>query len=212
MKGSTSGCSSAERALPVVLWDARYDMSENPFWAWLKANDQRLRDAVVSPREEDPLFDEVLEKLHEENDQLFFLLGGEPKGEMEFIVTAEGDVEQFPADEALVASAPAMAGWQIIAFKPPMGHELVLQHEGAVIDGEKTWFKLDGGDIVLACAGWSAKTRDAYQFAAVEMLDAVLGELLSTRIESIEVVKLPGAPEKEGFRPLAELGPLLSDA
>jgi hypothetical protein len=131
---------------------------------------------------------------------------------MEFIITAEGNVAHFPAVEALVASAPAMAGWQFIAFKPPMGHELVLKHEGAVIDGEKTWFRLDGADLVLACAAWTPKTRDAYQFAAVEMLDAVLGEVLSTRIESIEVVKLPSNPQNEGFRPLADLGPLLSDA
>lgn len=171
-------------------------MSKNKFWAWLKANEKRLREAVVSPRQDDPLFDEVLEKLHEENDQLFFLMGGDPKGSMEFIVTAEGDVDQFPAVEALVASAPQLAGWEIIAFKPPMGHELVLRHEGAVIDGEKTWFKLDGGDIVLGCEGWTPKTREAYQFAAVQMLDAALGELLATQVESIEVTKLPKHPEK----------------
>ena len=54
------------------------DMSKNSFWAWLKANDQRLREAVVSPRDEDPLFDEVLQKLHDENDELF-LMGGESR-------------------------------------------------------------------------------------------------------------------------------------
>lgn len=187
-------------------------MHDTTFWQWLQANEQRLRESVASPREDDPFLDEVLAKLHEVSDGLYFLMGGDPAGELEFIVTAEGDVEKFPTVEALVDSAPRIPGWRVIAFKPPMGHELVLRHEGAVIDGKQTWFRLDGSDLTLGCPGWTPRTRDAYQFAAVELLDAVLGEVLATLIDSIEVVKLPSAPEKEGFRPLAELGPLLSEA
>jgi len=185
-------------------------MSGNAFWAWLQTNGRRLRDAVVEPRDDDPLFEEVLERLHREHSELFFLMGGEPEGEMEFIVTAEGDPAHFPAVEALVAAAPTIPGWSLIAFKPPMGHELVLNHEGAVIDGEETWFRLEGAHVVLAVGGWHAKAEDAYQFAAVELLDAVLGERLAVRVDTVEVVALPAMPEKAGFQRLARLAELIS--
>lgn len=111
-----------------------------------------------------------------------------------------------------MASAPRIPGWRFIAFKPPMGHKLSLKYKDAVIDGNETWFRLEGAHIVLACPAWTSRAKDAYQFAAVQVLEVVLGERLATRIETIEVIKLPERPEQEGFRSLAQLVSAVSDA
>lgn len=187
-------------------------MSESRFWSWFRTNEHRLRAAIVSPKADDPLFDELLEQLQREGDGLYFLMGGDADGEMEFIVTPEGDPEHFDAVESFVASAPKLDRWTIIAFKPPMGHEFVIRHEGASIDGTATWFRLEGDHVVLACGSFHPKAAKAYQFAAVELLDAVLGERLAAHVDTIEVVTLPSDPERAGFRRLELLASAMTQA
>lgn len=184
------------------------------FWRWVAEHEAELRAVIAEPTGEEPVLEALLEALHAVDPNLYYLLGGDETGH-ELIITAEGELKAFPAVQALVAAAPALPGWQFIAFKPPMGCDFVLRHEAASIDANQTWFlpatSPSGFGVKLACPSFTGKHADDYEFAAIELLDVVLGELVAARdVKHLEVVKLPASPETAGFRRLAELPDFLA--
>lgn len=180
------------------------------FWRWVAEHEAELRAVIAEPTGEEP----VLEALHAVDPNLYYLLGGDETGQ-ELIITAEGELKAFPAVQALVQAAPSVPGWQFIAFKPPMGCDFVLRHEAASIDASQTWFlpatSPTGFGVKLACPTFRGQHQDDYEFAAIELLDVVLGELVAARdVKHLEVVEPPASPEQAGFRPLAELPAFLA--
>lgn len=183
--------------------------SASAFWRWVVEHEAELRAVVAEPTGEEPVLEALLEALHDVDPNLYYLLGGDDSGH-ELIITAEGELKAFPAVQALVAAAPVVQGWQFIAFKPPMGCDFVLRHEAASIDASQTWFlpatSRTGFGVKLGCPTFSGKHQDDYEFAALELLDVVLGELVAARdVKHVEMVPLPASPEKAGFQRLAEL-------
>ena len=179
------------------------------FWRWVVEHEAELRAVIAEPTGEEPVLETLLEQLHAVDPNLYYLLGGDETGH-ELIITAEGELRSFPAVQALVQAAPTLAGWQFIAFKPPMGCDFVLRHESASIDASQTWFlpapSPSGFGLKLGCPAFTGKHADDFEFAALEVLDAVLGELVAARdVKHLEVVKLPASPASAGFRRLAEL-------
>jgi hypothetical protein len=104
---------------------------------WIQANSAELdllKDAS------DPLWDIALNQLKVLNDGLWFEFS-EPNGEdREFIITAEGRSESFGLVETIVARAPRIPGWRIIALKPPMGFDFKTTYEGILFEPGHMWF------------------------------------------------------------------------
>ena len=113
----------------------------NEFWTWFAANEARFRKLDGPEAETEALLDEILDHLHEFSDGLYFEIGGPTEGPMELIVTAEGDPDFFPQVRDLVAQAPPIPGWQVIAFKPPMGFDFVNDCSGLETDPRQCWFE-----------------------------------------------------------------------
>src|ERR1044071_6878600 len=105
------------------------DREAMQFWSWIKTNEAKLRAGAAG----DPLFKELLTRLHNYNPKLYFEIGGMRGQKTEFIITAEGDASQFKSVYALVDKAPVISGWEILALKPAHGFDFVTQHEGARI-------------------------------------------------------------------------------
>ena len=184
------------------------------FWRWVVEHEAALRAVIAEPTGEEPVLETLLEQLHQVDPNLYYLLGGDETGH-ELIITAEGELHSFPAVRALVQAAPTLTGWQFIAFKPPMGCDFVLRHEAASIDASQSWFlpapSPVGFGLKLACPSFAGQHADDYEFAALELLDAVLGELVAARdVKHIEMVKLPASPAQAGFRKLEELPEFLA--
>lgn len=180
------------------------------FWRWLVNKLPALRASVTRPDPDEALLDEIVERLHAVDERLYFLAGGDSDGPaLEFIVTAEGDLSAFPVVERLVGEAPTVPGWVFVAFKQAHGCDFVTRHEGASIDAASAWFQplLADGELGLrlACASYHDDLEEAYQFAAVQVLDGVLGEFVAARVDYVEVVKTPRDPAGKGFRPVAQL-------
>ncbi len=79
-------------------------------------------------RAADALLDELQGQIHYVHPELWFEVGGHPRGPRELVVTAEGKVEIFPWVQDLVRAAPRIPGWEIIAFKQPQGFEFTIEY------------------------------------------------------------------------------------
>ena len=90
---------------------------EDRFWEWFKLNNVKyLYLESVHEDEIEKRLDLLLEQLHLYCDEIFFSIAdNENRGEL--IITAEGNVVNFPKVEKLVGEAPSLSNWDIIAFK-----------------------------------------------------------------------------------------------
>ena len=188
-----------------------HDSDPSAFWGWFVPSESRFRNVEVPEKE--ALLDELLEHLQTFCPNLFFEVGGDKNGPFEFIVTAGGETAAFPCVRDLVASAPTIQRWQVIAFKPPQGFDFVMKHGAARLDPRRCWFlplaDSSGGNKVklrIGCPGFSSTAAEDYAFAAWLTLDTGLGELaVAERIEDIELALVPDEPSRQGYMRLTTL-------
>lgn len=165
----------------------------------------------VPTREE--LLDEFLEQVHEIDNGLFFELSEPDDGLNELVITAEGKRELFSLVDQVVAAAPKLNGWKMIALRPPMGFGFTINYEGIKLDPEKLWFV----PLVAGRTGQHfglrimvPKLRPAQEQAALNaawiLLDTGLGERQCAEvIEHLEVAKMPKSADANDYIQLPEL-------
>jgi hypothetical protein len=185
------------------------------FWEWFEKNNTKyfFLNQISSNQEKEKLLDEFLIKLHEYCDKLFFQIGGYPDDVQDLIISAEGNVDYFSEVECLVSFAPQLKHWNIIAFKPPVDTNFVIDLNGVTVDPTKTWFlplenkknpKLLG--IRLFIETYSKAQNEDFLNAAYLALDSLLGEKINAlSIHHIEITKLDRDQEKTRLRSLSEL-------
>jgi len=187
---------------------------EDKFWDWFSNNhSQFLFVGQVDDLEKERLLNELFKNLQAYNKGLFFQIGGHPDGKQELIITPEGDRTLFPVTEKLVAAAPPLKDWNIIAFKQAMGFDFVIDYEGTSLDPRNMWFvelqSSDNPDFFGLRIGTydfdPAKERSVLS-ATYLILDTILGERSCVLdVHYVEVVQLPIDPQENGFMPLVEL-------
>src|SRR5262245_48586818 len=106
------------------------------FWQWFKNNGDRLRDVMYGPdwaaREDASA--ELREAIEAVEPGLILEFGPSPEGgPNQLVVSADGRPERVDAVKDFVASAPALPGWGVVAFRPrmPIGEsvEIALEDE-----------------------------------------------------------------------------------
>lgn len=185
------------------------------FWRWFCANERQLKDRGHPRRE--ALADELLERLQQVSEQLWFELGLMKDGSGHLIVTAEGNTGAFADVVALVDAAPAIEGWEITAFKPPRGFGFVLNRSGIAIDPRQARFvALEDPDdpgffgIEVGFPHYDPAREDGFLDATYTMLEVGLGELaLAEHVHHLQVGALPDDPESSGYLPMERLARLL---
>jgi len=185
------------------------------FWNWFRSAHVRLQN--LRGGRDDALLDEIQTRLQDCSPGLWFEVGGHPEGPMELIISAEGDPNYFADVRQLVGSAPAIPGWQFIAFKPPQGFEFQTEYEGVVVNPATSWFlplesKSDPTAVGLRVAvpGFTQERGQDFRTAVYIVLDTGLGELAASEtIQHLEVVAPPSKPEDDGYIELNELGSYL---
>lgn len=185
------------------------------FWRWFCANERQLKDRGHPRRE--ALADELLERLQQVSEQLWFELGLMKDGSGHLIVTAEGNTGAFADVVALVDAAPAIEGWEITAFKPPRGFGFVLNRSGIAIDPRQARFvALEDPDdpgffgIEVGFPHYDPAREDDFLDATYTMLEVGIGELdLAEHVHHLQVGLLPDDPEAEGYLPMERLADLL---
>jgi len=196
----------------AMLASAR-ESPEAKFWTWFGSAHERFR-SIDKADDGEEMLDLLLEHLHEFDPELFFEVS-QPldDGSNELIISAEGVRKKFPKVEALVAAAPKLPMWQIIAFKPALGFEFVHEYGELKIDPRKLWFLplTAKSDPLILGLRIGLPEFDETSEAKIKnsvwiILDTGLGEEVCTqRIRHLEVVQLPPTPEEDGFIELPEL-------
>lgn len=195
--------------------------AKDQFWNWFAANQHAylfLRDA--EPEETKRLIEAFTEQLHAYCNRLFFLIGGRgDKGIQELIITADGDTDYFPQVEALVAAAPPIEGWKIIAFKPPMGRGFSTHYRGREYDPEKIIFiPMNNEDdpsavgLQICFPDYDPEQRASFITGTCLAIDALLGEKSSALdIEYLDVTQTPEDIASYDFRHLSSLGEFIAE-
>jgi hypothetical protein len=159
------------------------------------------------------MLDELLEQLHAIDDGLFFELSEPHEGVNELVITAEGDRELFSLVDRVVAAAPQLGAWQVIALRPPLGFDFEINYEGIKLDPEKLWFMplaAGSGGEHFGLRIMVPNLREAEEQTATNavwvLLDTGLGERQCAEvIEHVEVARLPSMADTSDYVPLKEL-------
>lgn len=188
---------------------------EEIFWEWFRVNNSKYYDlnSLFDPNEKEGLLNAFLYQLHKYNPNLYFEIGGALNESQELIISAEGNVKYFADVEALVAKAPKLSNWHIIAFKPPMGVSFVTNYEGVKLDPREIWFlplinekKPTLLGIRMCFPSYEKHKEKIFIRVAYQVLDTILGEKsVALDLEYVEVNELPPKPEEEGLIELVDL-------
>ncbi|MEA2708029.1 MAG: hypothetical protein QOF78_630 [Phycisphaerales bacterium] len=109
-------------------------MTADEFWQWFAAQEQALRGV-----DGQTVADSVEVRLREIDSRIGVEVS-DPGDPRELIFTAWSQAEAFPAVRELVAAAPVLRGWQIIALKPPRGFAFGMNLDGLKIDASRIQF------------------------------------------------------------------------
>jgi hypothetical protein len=130
---------------------------------------------------ENPVYDEILAKLHEVHDGLYFEISTKD-GASELIITAEGEKALFGLVDDIVAAAPKVQGWSYVALKPKVGLARSITWEGHVIDCAEVVFEPledeKSGDfgIRLLVPDLPKDKQESVHNGLLRVLDHALGE------------------------------------
>lgn len=194
----------------------------NIFWDWFLENIDRIetyqsgefrednKDGSIS--KQDQLLDDLIKELHYYNDNLYFEISTQ-ESINEFIVTADGDVEQFFSVHELVSRAPTLSNWKFTAFKAGVGFGFYTQHEGVKYDPGELWFlpirsksTSDNLALRIGIPNFSDIKHEYSEEAMWIILETALGELECAKsIQYVEVGSLPHKPDEKGYIELPDL-------
>src|SRR5437762_517391 len=108
--------------------------AEAGFWKWFVDHEAELFDFDPNQElERKDLFDRLALELHKSNRDLTFEFG--PKGApREFVISAAGMKNAFPAVIRLTRAAPKLERWRVMAFRPRRTPINIVEIEGKRID------------------------------------------------------------------------------
>jgi hypothetical protein len=180
---------------------------EERFWSWFKSNSDRL---FSFEQNQEAIFRELDATLAEVDSELTFEFGPVRGGRREFFISAGGNKKAFPVVERLVAAAPELLGWRIVAFIPRRGVDLQLEIGDIQIGPDDVWFRLERDGAKVGVSLYLEEFDDPEGPASVQatflMLDGALGEYdVEIKVGFIERHRLPPNPAQRGLRPFHEL-------
>jgi hypothetical protein len=184
-------------------------MPAHEFWRWFKVAESELRCA-----DGQMAADRVEARLRAVDPRIGIEVG-EPGERRELIFTAWSHAEFFPAVRALVAAAPpGLAGWELIALKPPRGFEFAIDVDGLQIDARRLWFDAlaspdaPGALGIRVYVGVGVAPSDQRWAQALGLIvETGIGEDAAAQIDYIE--PCGGPPADERSLPITELLPFV---
>ena len=186
------------------------------FWNWFTANNHKylfLQDVAEVDKEK--LMSELLLRLHAFCDELYFEIGSHiDDHQLELVITADGNIDNFGKVEMLVDSAPALKDWKFIKFRQPHEPGFITEFEGSKFNPDKIiYIPLENKHepellgIYVCYAEYTEEERNKYLSATYIMLDTLLGE--KPAAESIDYLEVISTPENIGqyqFGHLCDIG------
>ena len=179
------------------------------FWRWFAKHADGIAAEVRALREDQPAStlttDEMARRLQKIHPSLTHEIGSDADWPIELIISADGDLDGFPAVTRTVSAAPPLPGFHITAFRKRVGPDFMLGMFGQEIRFRQvryeSWPDEDrlGVKLYIAVGGLDEDQLDAMAFI---LLDMALGEYdVATGLGAVEVAT--GRPT--AAKPLSEL-------
>jgi hypothetical protein len=182
--------------------------AQDAFWNWFIQHEAEAFDFDPGREtERERLFDQLATELQKVNPNLTFEFG--PKGPIrEFVISAAGIGDAFPAVVRLADAAPTLERWQVTAFRPRRMPINIVEIEGKRIDPRDVQFSLlDNGKMAglyLFIPGFREDDVELRQIGYL-LLDEALGEFdVETRLGLIKMLSPDTRTEGDRY-PLTEL-------
>jgi len=180
----------------------------NEFWKWFDANCGRFQ---MSDAVDEQLCDELGERIQKIDRNLTFEITPSGEGPYELVVSADGIKKAFAIVTAVVAAAPTIANWKIIAFRQRSPLDSIeLSFNGVTLSPTTVQYALipDGNslDLLVVTPDTDDEMRDQTTGAAFILLDAALGEYdVATYLRTIEFEPQSAIDPSVPLKPLLEL-------
>jgi hypothetical protein len=185
------------------------------FWQWFANNSERLQAAIIGG--DGPAREAAMKELAQAGEEaapgLVLEMCARRDGRAhELIVSVDGDPALVDAAKDFVDAAPAVAGWNVIAFRPrdeiAASMEIVLADER--VSADDIWFRVaagsDGLDLTLYVRGLTQANKAPRGLAAFLFAEHAVGERDTlTLLNAQTAAPLPEAPACAGLRPIGEL-------
>jgi hypothetical protein len=182
---------------------------EQQFWQWFAANADRLRGLSSPDGRGSSLIAEIDRELARVQPGLTW--EHDPREDI-LVISADGNRRLFSAVQRLVAVAPSIPGWKIVAFRQrlPLGDGLQLKYSSYRVRFNDPWFRLEPDGmkvgVTLFLPHPPEADREAIGSAAFLLLDMALGEYdVAMKLGFVEWEPLPERPAEQGLRPYKEL-------
>lgn len=165
------------------------ESKEARFWHWFQTNEARL---FEFEKDQERIFDELQTELHRIEPNLTFEFGPKQDEKREFVISADGIKDAFPAVIRLADAAPPLSRWKITKFRPRRGFQGPVTLNGLTISPDQVEFTLEpDGDktgLTLFMEGYNANEHEKYARVVYLMLDQALGEYdVETKVGFIEL-------------------------
>jgi hypothetical protein len=148
------------------------------FWQWFKQEKtlfEMMTDDTYSER-----LNLILQHLHLVSDGLSVEVSKGFHGVRDIIISAEGDRSKFQIIKNIVAAAPKIQGWTVIAFRQRAKEDFVLRYKDVKYNSAKMFFQpiIEGDSLNLIVYADSLRGKDieAVEHYGLVTMDNVLGE------------------------------------
>jgi len=148
------------------------------FWHWFLENEQRLLHHDHTDENREEIFDDVLAALHKVDENLSFEFGPQSPTR-EFIVSAGGIKDSFPAVLRLQAAQPALERWEVTYFRPRRDPISTIEIDDITIKSREMEFSLLSRDKEIGLEVFISGYDDEdgrYKQIGYLFLDEALGE------------------------------------
>ena len=160
---------------------------EAKFWKWFLKHEAELLDFE---KDQENVFDRLAVALQQVHLDLCFAFG-RPETRREFVISAGGIRDAFPAVVDLLRAAPGLEKWTVTGFRPRQAEVPTVEIDGTRLDPDAVEVALTHNGVLIGIdlfmPGFSDDRVDLKQ-AIYIMLDAALGEYdIETKIGAIEM-------------------------
>ena len=190
------------------------------FWRLFAANETTFRGLTKLPPAEAERNLQLLRKpLHAYCESLELLFGQPAPGRHDLIISAGGIRADFPHAEALVAAAPELPDWNVIALKPPVPETSVIEVGGQRFDRDLITFAVvelpdepDALALHVFHEPYPEALQERHHLATFLLLDFLLGERsVAEDLRYVETRPLPRDIPANVLRPLSTLPTLIRE-
>lgn len=194
--------------MPILLFAKK--TKEEKFWAWFKANQADLHSFE---KDREAIFDRLSHAMKEVHEELTFEFSPiRENGKREFVISAGGIKEAFPAVESLSAAAPELEKWLFLKYRQRRYPINDLEFDGKEVKAKEVHYAIFKDEdpakvgIMLFFDGYTEKERESvWGQIGFLFLDEAIGEYDVEMHVGAIVFFGRGSKYFEHARPLAEL-------